>query len=178
LPSDQDVARAETVRRTWNELAVAWDGPKLPDRLDGVDLAVAELLAYERATGIHAPAGVLADLFREDLLVASGAVGAAPEAALTFWLEAPSESGEEDEESRLSAYFAARAAGEAAWGTRGSHPLVVTNAWLARLGADRTQFEKQVPEATERGRRREELERVCGDVRARLRRLGAPGGAP
>ncbi|MBI2297603.1 MAG: hypothetical protein HYU66_01400, partial [Armatimonadetes bacterium] len=142
-------------------------------------------LKYRHLSGVIPPAETLAELLQNDDLVLAGSSGAAPEAALEFWLgyaAAPVEpdlaGGQEDLLAGLTWYFAARAKGAKEWGTRGDYPLVVSNDLQKRLLADRGRFEVQVPNREAREARMTEVVRLEAQVRDLVVRLGKGSGAP
>ncbi len=153
-----DAEGAEEWRRHFNAMAAALGRPVLPERLDGVDVAVLALLKEYHLNGLLPPATVLADWLSLAPFQELGAVGPVATAAVEFYLQyaasprlADAVGGQEDLLAGLTWYQAIRAAQTAAAGP-GSRPWRADAALQARLDADLKRFEAAVAPAERAGR--------------------------
>lgn len=174
-----DLETASAWRQHFNRAAHARGAATLPVELDAVDLAVLALLKRANLTGEVAGASVLVDWLQRPEMVAAGAVGAAPAAALTFWLQfgASDQRGEflggsEDLLAALSWYYAVRAETAAGWIGEATAPLAVDEPTAARVEDDRRRWLAPLTEA-DRAARQAELDGLLADV-LHLARRPAP----
>jgi hypothetical protein len=141
-----DLDRLRAWRRHYNAMAAALGEAVLPVEPDGADIAVLAWLRLRQETGAAAwpPARLLAELLTDPALVAAGATGPGPQAAVEFALQAAAGaqpasavlSGPEEQLAVLTWYFVVRSRTAAAWGARAIEPLVLSDDLKARLAAE------------------------------------------
>ena len=140
-----DLDRLRAWRRRYNAMAAAVGDTPLAGDVDAVDVAVMAWLRLRQSAAAAPPAAWLADLLADEKLVAAGAVGPAPRAAVDFALGIAGQavagpngtlSGGEELLGALSWYFTQRSRTTAGWGDRPPAALAPDPTLAARLADD------------------------------------------